>query len=61
MSPTGKTSEQLEAFVEVGRRIAEIENADAILLLQTESKHSCSESFDVLRERSVLQFCGAET
>jgi DNA integrity scanning protein DisA with diadenylate cyclase activity len=33
MSSPGKTSEQLEAFVEVGRRIAEIENADAILLL----------------------------
>jgi diadenylate cyclase len=33
MSPPVKISEQLEAFFEVGRRIAEIEGADALLVL----------------------------
>jgi diadenylate cyclase len=33
MSPPPKISEQLEAFLEVARRIAEIEGADALLLL----------------------------
>jgi diadenylate cyclase len=33
MSPPSKTSAQLDAFIEVGRRIAESEEADALLIL----------------------------
>jgi diadenylate cyclase len=33
MASPGKTAEQLDAFIEVGRRIGEIEEADALLIL----------------------------